>query len=131
LLLVCLTHVRLDCDEERVGQPTTAVCRRVLLSDEKLYQTLNPLFVASYRKETGQHLAIEHSHGGSYRQARKIITGEQRADVVTLGAFSDVDALRKRGLSAFGWSDRLPNHLPALHADNRVRGAEAEFVRDQ
>jgi len=29
---------------------------------------------------------------------------------VTLGLFSDIDALRKRGLIADGWADRLPNH---------------------
>jgi sulfate transport system substrate-binding protein len=79
----------------------------------ELYQTLNPLFVASYEKETGQHLTIVQSHGGSSQQARKIISGEQPADVVTLGLFSDVDSLRKRGLIAAGWSDRLPhNSLP-------------------
>ena len=36
--------------------------------------------------------------------------GEQPADVVTLGLYSDVDALRKRGLIAEGWADRLPHH---------------------
>ena len=54
----------------------------------ELYQTLNPLFVASYQQETGQHLDIVQSHGGSSQQARKVISGEQRADVVTLGLFS-------------------------------------------
>jgi ABC-type sulfate transport system substrate-binding protein len=29
---------------------------------------------------------------------------------VTLGLYSDVEALRKRGLIADGWADRLPNH---------------------
>jgi len=32
------------------------------------------------------------------------------ADVVTLGLYSDVDALRKRSLVAEGWSKRLPNN---------------------
>jgi ABC-type sulfate transport system substrate-binding protein len=39
-----------------------------------------------------------------------VISGEQLADVVTLGLFSDVDSLRRRGLIAAGWADRLPNH---------------------
>jgi sulfate transport system substrate-binding protein len=76
----------------------------------ELYQALNPLFVASYAKETGNHLIIEQSHGGSSRQARRVISGEQPADVVTLGLFSDIEALRKRGLIAANWADRLPNH---------------------
>jgi len=76
----------------------------------ELYQALNPLFVTSYEKETGQHLTIVQSHGGSSRQARTVISSEQPADVVTLGLFPDIDALRKRGLIAADWADRLPNH---------------------
>jgi sulfate/thiosulfate-binding protein len=49
------------------------------------------------------------SHGGSSRQARRVISGEQPADVVTLGLATDIDALRKRGLVAGNWADRLPN----------------------
>jgi sulfate/thiosulfate transport system substrate-binding protein len=75
----------------------------------ELYQALNPLFVASYEKETGRHLTIIQSHGGSSRQARKVISGELPADVVTLGLVTDIDALRKRGLVAENWADRLPN----------------------
>ncbi len=76
----------------------------------ELYQTLNPLFIASYEKDTGRHLVIIQSHGGSSRQARKIASGEQPADVVTLGLYSDIDGLRKRGLISQNWADRLPNH---------------------
>ncbi len=76
----------------------------------ELYQTLNPRFIASYEKDTGRHLVILQSHGGSSRQARKIVSGEQPADVVTLGLYSDIDGLRKRGLISPNWADRLPNH---------------------
>jgi sulfate/thiosulfate-binding protein len=75
----------------------------------ELYQAINPLFVSSYEKATGRHLTIVQSHGGSSRQARKVINGEQPADVVTLGLFSDIEALRKRGLISDYWIDRLPN----------------------
>jgi sulfate/thiosulfate-binding protein len=76
----------------------------------ELYQKLNAEFAADYEKRTGIHITIVQSHGGSSRQARTVISGEQPADVVTLGLFSDVDALRKRGLIASDWVDRLPNH---------------------
>jgi sulfate/thiosulfate transport system substrate-binding protein len=76
----------------------------------ELYQALNPVFVASYEKETGRHLTVVQSHGGSSKQARKVISGEQPADVVTLGLATDIDALRKRGVVANNWRDRLPNH---------------------
>jgi len=76
----------------------------------ELYQELNAEFAAGYEKRTGRHITVVQSHGGSSRQARTVINGEQQADVVTLGLFSDVDALRKRGLIASNWADRLPNH---------------------
>ena len=76
----------------------------------ELYAAINPAFVESYRKATGRRITVVQSHGGSSRQARKVISGEQPADVVTLGLYSDVDALRKRGLIAANWADRLPNH---------------------
>jgi sulfate/thiosulfate transport system substrate-binding protein len=76
----------------------------------ELYQHLNAAFQSDYARRTGRHLRIVQSHGGSSRQSRAVITGQEPADVVTLGLFSDVDALRKRGLIANGWADRLPHH---------------------
>jgi sulfate/thiosulfate-binding protein len=76
----------------------------------ELYQTLNAQFAADYANRTGRHLNILQSHGGSSRQARAVISGTETADVVTLGLYSDIDSLRKRGLIADGWADRLPHH---------------------
>jgi sulfate/thiosulfate transport system substrate-binding protein len=75
-----------------------------------LYRSLDGQFIAKYQQETGIHLQVKQSHGGSTRQARAVVTGEQQADVVTLGLYSDVDALRKQGLIADDWADRLPHH---------------------
>ncbi len=76
----------------------------------ELYQSLNAQFTANYAQTTGKHVRIKQSHGGSSRQARSVIEGQQAADVVTLGLFTDVDALRKHGLIAEGWENRLPHH---------------------
>jgi len=76
----------------------------------ELYQTLNTAFEADYAQRTGRRVRIVQSHGGSSRQSRAVIAGQEPADVVTLGLFTDVDALRKRGLIATGWADRLPHH---------------------
>ena len=76
----------------------------------ELFQALNPQFIAAYEKESGRRLTVIQSHGGSSRQARKVVNGEQPADVVTLGLSSDVDILTKGGLVDAGWADRLPNH---------------------
>jgi sulfate/thiosulfate-binding protein len=76
----------------------------------ELYHEIDAQFAADYEKRTGRHITVVDSHGGSSRQARSVISGENPADVVTLGLFTDVDGLRKRGLIADNWADRLPNH---------------------
>ncbi|MGO9746875.1 MAG: sulfate ABC transporter substrate-binding protein, partial [Mycobacterium sp.] len=76
----------------------------------ELYATLDNAFTEQYRQQTGVTLKIKQSHGGSGRQASEVIDGKRKADVVSLALFSDVDALRKRGLIAPGWQDRLPNN---------------------
>jgi sulfate transport system substrate-binding protein len=75
----------------------------------ELFQDINRRFVEKYFQETGKKLTIQQSHGGSSRQARAVIDGAP-ADVVTLALSSDVDTLRKRGLIAENWAQRLPNN---------------------
>jgi sulfate/thiosulfate-binding protein len=72
----------------------------------ELFKDLNQQFVTKYQRDTGQNWSIRQSHGGSSRQSRAVIDG-LKADVVTLALFPDVDALRKHGLIAEGWSQRL------------------------
>jgi sulfate/thiosulfate transport system substrate-binding protein len=74
----------------------------------ELWRALNREFLPAYEAETGERLSIRQSHGGSGSQARAVIDGLQ-ADVVTLALWSDTDALRKKGILAAGWEDRLPN----------------------
>jgi sulfate transport system substrate-binding protein len=74
----------------------------------ELFADINRQFAAKYQHETGIAVTIQQSHGGSSRQSREVIDG-LKADVATLAMFPDVDALRKRGLVAEGWSKRLPN----------------------
>ena len=54
-------------------------------------------------------MTIKQSHGGSGAQARAVIDGLD-ADVVTLALWPDTDAIRKAGLIANGWEERLPNN---------------------
>jgi sulfate/thiosulfate transport system substrate-binding protein len=76
----------------------------------ELYAALDKTFVDQYRRQTGVTLEVKQSHGGSGRQAAEVINGNQKADVVSLALPSDVDALRKRGLVAPNWQQRLPNN---------------------
>ena len=75
----------------------------------ELWRDLNAAFLSHYEERTGTPLTIKQSHGGSATQARAVIDGLE-ADVVTLALWSDTDALRKKGLIAEGWTERLPHH---------------------
>jgi sulfate/thiosulfate-binding protein len=75
----------------------------------ELWRSLNEAFSKSYETNTGRRLTIRQSHGGSSAQARAVMDGLP-ADVVTLALWSDTDAIRRAGLIADGWEDRLPNH---------------------
>lgn len=98
----------------------------------ELYREINRQFVAQYQKEGGAPLHIRQSHGGSSRQARAVIAGDQLADVVTLGLYSDVEALRKQGLIAAGWADRLPHHSQPYYSTIVfvVRKSNPRHIRD-
>jgi sulfate transport system substrate-binding protein len=74
----------------------------------ELWRDLNTAFIAAHATATGTALAIRQSHGGSSTQARAVIDGLD-ADVVTLATWSDVDAIRQRGLIGPTWQQRLPN----------------------
>jgi sulfate transport system substrate-binding protein len=76
----------------------------------ELYRDINRQFEARTLKDDGEPVEIRQSHGGSSRQARLVVSGELKADVVTLGLPSDVEALHKRGLLPDGWAGRLPNN---------------------
>ncbi|PJE19232.1 MAG: sulfate transporter subunit [Mycobacterium sp.] len=71
----------------------------------ELYAAIDQAFTAQY----GNGLTVKQSHGGSGRQARSVVDGSQKADVVSLALISDIDTLAKRGLLAANWRQRLPN----------------------
>lgn len=75
----------------------------------EVYAALDKTFVEQYRKQTGVTVDVKQSHGGSGRQARSVIDGSQKANVVSLALVSDVDQLRKRGLIPADWQKRLPH----------------------
>src|ERR1700690_2151760 len=79
----------------------------------ELYRDLNELFRARYEKDRGVKLNIKQSHAGSVSPAKSVLDGSQEADVVPLALWSDIDALRQKGLVAPGWQQRLAhNSLP-------------------
>lgn len=92
------------------GTPLNSLLNASYDPTRELYAALDPAFVKQYHDQTGTTVDVTRSHGGSSRQARNIIDGTTKADVVSLALISDVDALRKRGLIAENWQQRLPNN---------------------
>lgn len=75
----------------------------------ELYEAYNQLFQTYWEREHGQKIEITQSHGGSGKQARSVLEGNE-ADVVTLALEGDVDELRKAGLIEEGWVNKLPQN---------------------
>jgi sulfate transport system substrate-binding protein len=76
----------------------------------ELYRDFNNAFVAEWKKQTGETIKINQSHGGSGKQSRSVIDGLE-ADVVTLALAYDVDALHEHGdLVPADWQKRLPDN---------------------
>ena len=73
-----------------------------------LYKDLNPVFVEQWRKQTGETVNIDQSHGGSSKQARAIIDGLD-ADVVTMNNPLDIDAIADAGLLPKDWAKAFPD----------------------
>jgi sulfate transport system substrate-binding protein len=76
----------------------------------ELYKEFNAAFAAHWKKETGEDVTIQQSHGGSGKQARSVIDGLE-ADVVTLALESDINAIVENGgkINA-DWRSRLPSN---------------------
>ena len=75
----------------------------------ELYQDYNRAFANYWKKQTGDQVDIQASHGGSGKQARAVIDGLE-ADVVTLALAYDIDAIVQNGQALpADWQKRLAN----------------------
>jgi sulfate/thiosulfate-binding protein len=91
-----------------VGQADQTLLNVSYDPTRELYEQVNASFRSYWKTKTGQDVVIKMSHGGSSAQSRAVIEGLQ-ADVVTLGAASDIDALHTHGdLVPANWEERLP-----------------------
>jgi sulfate transport system substrate-binding protein len=75
----------------------------------ELYAAYNKLFQDHWKAKTGQDVIITQSHGGSGKQARSVIEGND-ADVVTLALEQDIGELEKAGLIDAGWVGEFPKN---------------------
>lgn len=75
----------------------------------EFYREYNAAFAEHWKKETGETVTFEQSHGGSGKQARAVVDGLQ-ADVVTLALAGDIDEIAKAGLLPEDWQSRLADN---------------------
>ncbi|WP_425613953.1 sulfate ABC transporter substrate-binding protein [Anatilimnocola sp. NA78] len=76
----------------------------------EFYVEFNKSFTEHWKKEKGQDITIDQSHGGSGKQARAVIDGLE-ADVVTLALGYDVSAIgRGAKLIDEDWQSQLPHN---------------------
>lgn len=68
----------------------------------ELYEAYNSEFSRYWKEKTGEEVEIIQSHGGSSKQARSVIEGNE-ADVVTLALAQDITALEEAGMIEEGW----------------------------
>ena len=81
----------------------------------ELFKDINPAFIAEWKKNTGETLTINQSHGGSSKQARSVADGLE-ASVVTMNQANDIDILVDRGLIAPDWSKRLAHNAAPFYS---------------
>ncbi|MDB5727074.1 MAG: thiosulfate transporter subunit [Noviherbaspirillum sp.] len=81
----------------------------------ELFKDINPAFIAEWKKNTGETLTINQSHGGSSKQARSVADGLE-ASVVTMNQANDIDFLADRGLVPADWAKRLPNNAAPFYS---------------
>jgi sulfate transport system substrate-binding protein len=98
----------------------------------EFYQEFNAAFAEHWRRQTGQVVEIEQSHGGAGKQARAVIDGLQ-ADVVTLALAYDIDVIASRaGLLPVDWQSRLPHNSSPYTSTIvfLVRSGNPQGIRD-
>ncbi len=75
----------------------------------EFYEAYNEEFTKYWAEKTGQEVTVTQSHGGSGKQARSVIEGNE-ADVVTLALAYDITAIEEAGLIEEGWQSEFENN---------------------
>jgi sulfate/thiosulfate transport system substrate-binding protein len=81
----------------------------------ELFKDINPVFIADWKKSSGETLVINQSHGGSSKQARAVADGLE-ASVVTMNQANDIDFLAERGLVTADWAKKFPNNAAPFYS---------------
>ena len=76
----------------------------------EFYKDLNKAFITHWKKQTGETLVVNQSHGGSSKQANSVINGLE-ADVITMNQALDIDMVAEKGKQLpADWAKRQPDN---------------------
>ena len=97
----------------------------------ELYEEYNKIFADYWRDKTGQEVSVIQSHGGSGKQARSVIEGND-ADVVTLALAHDITAIEDAGLINKDWIKEFDNNSAPYNSTIvfLVRKGNPENIKD-
>jgi sulfate/thiosulfate-binding protein len=112
LLALSLLPAFVSCEKRQpqTGKPTLNLLNVSYDPTREFYIDVNKVFAEQWKKEHGQEVHIDQSHGGSGKQARSVIDGME-ADVATLALSLDIDMIQKeRDLLPADWQKKLPNN---------------------
>jgi sulfate/thiosulfate transport system substrate-binding protein len=88
-------------------QPVTLTLASYAVT-QSAYSKIIPLFVADWKKKTGQNVVFRQSYAGSGSQTKAIINGLE-ADIAALALALDTKKIEKAGLIKPGWEQKAPN----------------------
>jgi sulfate transport system substrate-binding protein len=104
-----------------LGLPSQAAAAETVLLNasydvaRELFKDINPVFVAEWKKTTGETININQSHGGSSKQARSVADGMEAA-VVTMNQANDIDFLAERGVVTADWAKKFPHNAAPFYS---------------
>jgi len=115
--IALMTLLTTGCDTQstatsNVGGKTTKPIKLLNVSYDptrELYVEFNASFAEHWKKEHGQEVTIEQSHGGSGKQARAVTDG-LKADVVTLALAYDIDIIAEKQLLNADWQQEFEHN---------------------
>ncbi|MDF2802555.1 MAG: sbp [Anaerocolumna sp.] len=113
LTLVLVTGVLTGCGSKETS--TNSNAKSVEITNvsydptREFYEAYNKEFGTYWKDKTGQEVTVVASHGGSGKQARSVIEGNE-ADIVTLALGYDITAIEEAGLIDEGWQSEFENN---------------------
>ena len=109
-VMIFFAATGVGCGDEKKSPATKEFLNVSYDPTRELYAEYNKKFPEHWTKDLGhEEIIFDHSHGGSGKQARAVISGLE-ADVVTLALAYDIIEIENAGLIHDGWQKDFPDN---------------------